>query len=238
MSAGNAYWEPLESYEPGVLVGRLEDELRPYFESISLIVRSFIERNKEDFVKTLPYRIYNEKAVIDFCAQDMLEMGKSLGPDTDVYVFIARQLEDEAKHFMMLKRVYEKLSGRPFSLSSVKPAYAPTKYGRLVQQGEVLRRAANRYAGEGAAYIPAKLTAELVGGEIGRAYNVIEKDEFFHKRLGQLGLESWLTSKESFEKVRETIAERRSASMRMWLDIYGFNKEAVELFEANYGGIE
>ena len=107
-----------------------------------------------------------------------------------------------------------------------------------MKRGEFIRRAANRFAGEGFAYVAAKTTADMAGGDIGDAYKVITSDEYFHKKLGQLLLERYASSVDKRKHIQEIVAERAKGSIKMYLEIYGYNKEAVDIYESNFGELD
>ena len=229
-------YAPLQSYSPSRFIEKLEQELEPFFEGGGIILREYIKREKDHFVDKLPYRILNEKGIADTCAVDLLEMGDQDNFETRDYVFIARQLEDEAKHFMMLARIYEARTGKKIIPKELKPLKTQSeKYDPLMKKGEFIRRAANRFAGEGFAYTAAKTTAEMVSGDVGEAYKVITSDELFHKKLGQLLLERYVSSVDKREVVREIVMERAKGSIKMYFEIYGYNSEAAEIFKSHFG---
>ena len=229
----------LESYSPSTFIEKLDTQLTPYFEAAGIILKEYIRQQGENFWNTLPYRILNEKGIADTCAVDLLEMGEQDDFETKEFVFIARQLEDEAKHFMMLAKIYERRSGKKIVPKNLVPLKTQSaKYDPLMKRGEFIRRAANRFAGEGFAYIAAKTTADMAGGEIGDAYKTITSDEYFHKKLGQLLLERHASSVDKRSTIQEIVAERAKGSIKMYLEIYGYNKDAVEVYESNFGALE
>jgi len=229
----------LESYSPSTFIEKLDFHLTPYFDAAGIILKDYIREQGTNFWSTLPYRILNEKGIADTCAVDLLEMGEQDDFETKEYVFISRQLEDEAKHFMMLAKIYERRTGAKIIPKNLVPLKSQSaKYDPLMKKGEFIRRAANRFAGEGFAYIAAKTTAEMAGGEIGDAYKVITADEFFHKKLGQLLLERYASSVDKRSTIKEIVEERAKGSIKMYLEIYGYNKEAIEVYESNFGTLD
>jgi hypothetical protein len=229
----------LESYSPSTFIERLDLQLTPYFDAADIILKEYIREQAGNFWRTLPYRILNEKGIADTCAVDLLEMGEQDDFETKEYVFISRQLEDEAKHFMMLAKIYERRTSEKIIPKNVVPLRSQiAKYGPLMKKGEFIRRAANRFAGEGFAYIGAKTTAEMAGSEIGDAYKVITADEFFHKKLGQLLLERYASTVDKRSIIQDIVAERAKGTIKMYFEIYGYSKEAVEVYESNFGRLD
>lgn len=238
MSYQDGRYALLQSYSPSAFIEKLEQELTPFFEGGGIILQEYIKQQGSHFIDRLPYRILNEKGIADTCAVDLIEMGEQEDFETRDFVFIARQLEDEAKHFMMLARIYEAHTGKKIIPKELKPLKTQCeKYVPLMKKGEFVRRAANRFAGEGFAYTAAKTTAEMVSGDIGEAYKIITKDEMFHKKLGQLLLERYASSADKREMIREVVMERAKGSIKMYFEIYGYNKEAAEIFESHFGDL-
>ena len=229
-------FDALELYEPSTFVQKLEERLGPFFEAATVVQKAYILEQGKNFINTLPYRILNEKSIADTCAVDLLEMGELDDFEVKEFVFVSRQLEDEARHFMMLAKIYEAHTKKKVIPNQIKPLKTQSeKFDPLKRKGEFIRRAANRFAGEGFAYNAAKTTYEMLSGDIGDAYRIISKDEYFHKRLGQLLLERHALSPNKRSAIEEIVMERAKGTIKMYMEIYGYNEEAAEIYRSHFG---
>jgi hypothetical protein len=232
----------LESYDSSYFIKKLDEELEPYYQLQKSLMKQYLENHLNDFIHSLPYRCWNENAVVDFCARDLLELSKDTTFERDLYAFIGRQVEDETKHFLMLSRIYEKHTGNVVRPRDVKPFKAQEEvFAQLFMGGEAIKRAIARFASEGGAYYSALVTVEATRGksglldEISRAYETITRDEFFHKKLGEFGLEKFARSGDHNEEIRSQVFEYAGKQFKMYLQIYGYNKDAVDVWNSCYG---
>lgn len=234
----------LDAYEPSQFMRKLDEELQPYYTAQELTMTVFVADQGDKFLYTLPNRCWNEKATVDFCAYDLLDTANEDMFDATTYTFFGRQLEDETKHYFMLAKIYEK-----YTKKKLKPKDIELKESQKAvfsgtnRIGDPIQKAVTRFSGEGGAYRAAKITSSVlkgksgVSGEIGHAYEIITRDEAFHRKLGEIELEKFAANPENRENIRKRVIEMAAHTLSMYFDLYGFNEEASEIWKANYGNL-
>jgi hypothetical protein len=168
-------------------------------------------------------------------ADELARFGYEL--DRGLYILIARQVEDEATHYDLLAKVIEEMTGSRLDPAELVPTEAQRRLGYA--GNDVLSHMAFRFCAEGRsaflAGLMVKISEKLGLNAMASAYRVIERDEVFHKKIADIGLEMFAKSDEDQTRIKKEVEVARERGFRNFYEIYGPNKNAIEIYERAYG---
>lgn len=218
-------------------VKELDSREIPFYKACELLITDFFSSNipKDQLIRAIKQRCYNEFMAAETFADELARFGYEL--DRGLYILIARQVEDEATHYDLLARVIEDLTHEQLDPKNLSPTQVQKKLGYA--GNDVMSHMAFRFCAEGRsaflASLMIKISEKLELGAMASAYRVIERDEVFHKKIADIGLEMFAKTEEDQNRIRREIAVARERAFGNFYDIYGPNEKAREIFEVAYG---
>lgn len=227
----------LDFKDPRDFVRELDREELPFYKSCEVLITDFFgsKLSKDELVRAIKQRCFNEFKAAETFADELVRFGYDL--DRGLYTLIARQVEDEAMHFDLLAKVIERFSGQTLHSAELKPTKAQEILGYAGD--DIVGHMAFRFCAEGRSAFVAGLmvrVSEKIGfQDMAAAYKIIERDEIFHKKVGDIGLEMYARTEESQTKIREAVKIARERAFRNFYEIYGPNEPALKTYEEAYG---
>jgi hypothetical protein len=215
----------------------LDSKEIPFYKACEVLITDFFYSDvpKGQLIRTIKQRCYNEFMAAETFADELTRFGYEL--DRGLYILIARQVEDEATHYDLLAKVIEDLTNEPLNPRDLSPTQVQKQLGYA--GNDVLSHMAFRFCAEGRsaflASLMIKVSEKLKLGAMASAYRVIERDEVFHKKIADIGLEMFAKTQSDQNRVRNEIAIARERAFRNFYDIYGPNEKAKTIYENAYG---
>lgn len=209
----------------------------PFYKACELLITEFFNSNisRDQLILTIKQRCYNEFMAAETFADELTKFGYEL--DRGLYILIARQVEDEATHYDLLAKVIEDLTHTRLDPKDLSPTQVQKQLGYAGT--DVLSHMAFRFCAEGRsaflASLMIKISEKLQLGAMASAYRVIERDEVFHKKIADIGLEMFAKTEADQRRISNEVAVARKRAFGNFYDIYGPNQKAKEIFEEAYG---
>ena len=209
----------------------------PFYRACEILIGKFFDSDisEQRLVQTIKQRCYNEFMAAETFADELARFGYVL--DRGLYILIARQVEDEATHYDLLAKVIEELTGSELHPDELSPTDVQKKLGYAGQ--DILSHMAFRFCAEGRSAFLAKqmigISEKLGLKSMASAYRVIERDEIFHKKIADIGLEMFAKTQADQAKISSEIAIARERGFRNFYEIYGPNEEALKIYQEAFG---
>ena len=178
-------------------VQKIKNENSELFNQSRINVRRFFASNpsKEHMIEHFTGRMVNEAMNMKLIAAEVASAPTSM--DVTELELLTKQVQDEAKHFRMVKEVIEHISGKPvdvveaFAAETSSPqAKGASLLGKYGASEDPAALAVYQLVAEGRAEAVWNEMAECVEDEfISSRYATIAKDEGFHSNIGAWKLE-------------------------------------------------
>jgi hypothetical protein len=208
----------------------------PFYQACEVLITQFFSSDlpRDKLISSIKQRCYNEFMAAETFADELTRFGYEL--DRGLYILIARQVEDEATHYDLLAKVIERLTGSPLSPADLAPTDAQKKLGYA--GNDILSHMAFRFCAEGRSAFLAglmiRISEKLGLNDMASAYRVIERDEVFHKKIADIGLEMFAKTEADQAKIKREIGVARERGFRNFYEIYGPNEKAKNIYEIAY----
>jgi hypothetical protein len=215
----------------------LDSQEAPFYQACEVLITDFFASNlpKDQLIRSIKQRCYNEFMAAETFADELTKFGYEL--DRGLYILIARQVEDEATHYDLLAKVIEELTHEPLNPKDLSPTQVQKQLGYA--GNDILSHMAFRFCAEGRsaflASLMIKISEKLSLQGMASAYRVIERDEIFHKKIADIGIEMFAKTESDQKRIRTEIAIARERAFRNFGDIYGPNEKAKIIYENAYG---
>jgi rubrerythrin len=192
-------------------VAKLAQDNELLFKASELNVEAYFNSNPttEQLVEHFTGRMVNER-------MNMVEISAKIASapastSTEDLQLLAKQAQDEANHFRMVKEVIEHITGKEVDVEAAISAEAakPTAKGAALlakyeAESDPLALAAYQFIAEGRAERVWNKMAECIQDEfISTTYAKIARDEGFHSNIGRRSLELLATDAETQARVEE-----------------------------------
>lgn len=226
-------------------VEQLELGNEAMFRASELQVKAYFDSkpSKAELIDHFKGRMVNERMnLIEISAQIAAAPADA---DTTELNLLAKQAQDEAKHFRMVRNVIEHLSGETLDVESAVQEHSAkldTKGAALIKKygadKDPLMLAVYQLIAEGRAARNWKMMSECIEDQfIARTYAKIAKDEKFHASIGRRQL---------LKLCEDTLAQARVLAIvdQMRKDLFlitcaksGMNPESKAIMEKAYGAL-
>ncbi len=229
----------MQLMDPRDFVKELDSQDLPFYKGCEILITQFFDSDvpRDKLIHTIKQRCYNEFMAAETCADELTRFGYEL--DRGLYILIARQVEDEAIHYDLLAKVIEDLTGSPLNPSDLAPTEVQKRLGYA--GNDILSHMAFRFCAEGRSAFLAglmiRISEKLGMRAMASAYRVIERDEVFHKKIADIGLEMFSKTGADQAKIRQEIGTARERGFRNFYEIYGPNETAKSIYENAYGKV-
>ena len=226
-------------------VKQLELNNEALFRASELQVKSYFDSkpSKEELIDHFKGRMVNERMnMIEIAAQIAAAPSDA---DTSELNLLAKQAQDEAKHFRMVKNVIEHISGERCDVAAAVEEHST----KLDSKGAALIR---KYGGdtdpvmlalyqliaEGRAARNWKMMSECIDDEfIASTYAKIAKDERFHSSIGRHQLIKLCEDEKAREKISAVANSMRKDLFLITCAKSGMNAESKSIMEEAYGSL-
>jgi len=226
-------------------VQQLSKNNEALFRASELQVKSYFDSKpgQEELVDHFTGRMINERMnMIEIAAQIARAPADA---DTTELNLLAKQAQDEAKHFRMVKDVIEHISGEPVDVAAAveqhstkldsKGAALIKKYGGDTDE---LMLALYQMIAEGRAARNWAMMSECIEDDfIARTYAKIAKDEKFHSSIGRRKLIELCDDATAQQRILEVADEMRKDLFLITCAKSGMNAESKQIMEDAYGAL-
>jgi rubrerythrin len=213
------------------------------FRASELQVKSYFDSkpSKEELIEHFKGRMVNERMnMIEISAQIATA---SADADTTELNLLAKQAQDEAKHFRMVKNVIEYISGEKLDVAAAVKEHSTqlnTKGAALIKKygadKDPLMLAVYQLIAEGRAARNWKMMSECIEDQfIARTYAKIAKDEKFHSSIGRRQLMALCEDPVNQQRVLEVVDAMRKDLFLITCAKSGMNPESKKMMEDAYG---
>jgi len=206
------------------LINKLSIDNLELFAASERNVEAYFNSNpsKEALIEHFTGRMVNERMNMVAIAEKIAS--SSVDTDTADLCLLAKQAQDEARHFEMVREVIEHIAGHKIDVADAiaREAAKPTAKGAsLLDKYEAaedsIALALYQFIAEGRAEVVWDKMAECIEDEfISKRYAKIARDEGFHSKIGRRSLEKllaeasndeWLAVEELAGKIRADLLE-------------------------------
>lgn len=226
-------------------VEQLELNNEALFRASELQVKSYFDSkpSKEELIEHFKGRMVNERMnMVEISAQIAAAPADA---DTTELNLLAKQAQDEAKHFRMVKNVIEHISGKKCDVSAAVKEHA----SKLDSKGAALIR---KYGGdkspvmlalyqliaEGRAARNWKMMSECIDDSfVANTYAKIAKDEKFHASIGRRQLIKLCEDPVAQQQVLQVADSMRKDLFLITCAKSGMNAESKQIMEKAYGSL-
>ena len=203
--------------DPKQFVKELAKNNETLFKASAMQVKAYFDSkpSKEQLIDHFRGRMVNER-------MNLIEISKKISEmpvDTSVQELqlLAKQAQDEAKHYRMVKEVIEHITGEEEDLEAACDSWETritSKGAALIQKYEAhqdpIALALYQTIAEGRAEAVWDQMAETIDDDfISSRYAKIARDEGFHSNIGQWKLAQLVTTPEAQEKAEKLAMEMR-----------------------------
>jgi hypothetical protein len=224
-------------------VKELELENEALFRASELQVKSYFDSkpSKEELIEHFKGRMVNERMnLIEISAQIASAPADA---DTTELNLLAKQAQDEAKHFRMVKNVIEHLSGEKCDVAAAVNEHASklnTKGAALIKKygadKNPVMLALYQLVAEGRAARNWKMMSECIDDEfIATTYAKIAKDEKFHSSIGRHQLLKLCEDPIAQGQITQVVDAMRKDLFIITCAKSGMNPESKKIIEDAYG---
>jgi rubrerythrin len=224
-------------------IENLELRNEAMFRASELQVKSYFDSkpSKEELIEHFKGRMVNERMnMIEISAQIA---SASADADTTELNLLAKQAQDEAKHFRMVKNVIEHISGEKLDVADAVKEHSTqlnTKGAALIKKygadKDPLMLAVYQLIAEGRAARNWKMMSECIEDQfIARTYAKIAKDEKFHSSIGRRQLMALCEDPVNQQRVLEVVDAMRKDLFLITCAKSGMNPESKKMMEDAYG---
>jgi rubrerythrin len=224
-------------------IENLELRNEAMFRASELQVKSYFDSkpSKEELIEHFKGRMVNERMnMIEISAQIA---SASADADTTELNLLAKQAQDEAKHFRMVKNVIEHISGEKLDVAAAVKEHSTqlnTKGAALIKKygadKDPLMLAVYQLIAEGRAARNWKMMSECIEDQfIARTYAKIAKDEKFHSSIGRRQLMALCEDPVNQQRVLEVVDAMRKDLFLITCAKSGMNPESKKMMEDAYG---
>lgn len=226
-------------------VEKLEFDNEAMFRASELQVKSYFESkpSKAELIDHFKGRMVNERMnLIEISAQIASAPADA---DTTELNLLAKQAQDEAKHFRMVKNVIEHLSGEQLDVEAAvveHSAKLDTKGAALIKKygadKNPLMLALYQFIAEGRAARNWKMMSECIDDSfISSTYAKIAKDEKFHASIGRRQLMKLCEDPVAQQQVLQIADSMRKDLFLITCAKSGMNPESKKIMEDAYGSL-
>lgn len=224
-------------------IENLELRNEALFRASELQVKSYFDSkpSKEELIEHFKGRMVNERMnMIEISAQIA---SASADADTTELNLLAKQAQDEAKHFRMVKNVIEHISGEKLDVAAAVKEHSTqlnTKGAALIKKygadKDPLMLAVYQLIAEGRAARNWKMMSECIDDTfIANTYAKIAKDEKFHASIGRRQLMALCEDPVNQQRVLEVVDAMRKDLFLITCAKSGMNPESKKMMEDAYG---
>jgi rubrerythrin len=226
-------------------VQQLSKNNEALFRASELQVKSYFDSKpgQEELVDHFTGRMINERMnMIEIAAQIARAPADA---DTTELNLLAKQAQDEAKHFRMVKDVIEHISGEPVDVAAAVEQHSKkldSKGAALIKKyggdKDELMLALYQMIAEGRAARNWAMMSECIEDEfIARTYAKIAKDEKFHSSIGRRKLIELCDDATAQQRILEVADEMRKDLFLITCAKSGMNAESKQIMEDAYGAL-
>ena len=224
-------------------VQQLSNNNEALFRASELQVKSYFDSkpSKEELIDHFTGRMINER-------MNMIEMSAQIASapaDADVTELnlLSKQVQDEAKHFRMVKDVIEHISGKSVNIAKAVEEHSKkldSKGAALIKKyggdKDELMLAIYQMIAEGRAARNWAMMSECIDDSfIARTYAKIAKDEKFHSKIGQRKLLQLCDSQEAQKRILDIVDNMRKDLFLITCAKSGMNADSKKIMENAYG---
>jgi rubrerythrin len=224
-------------------VEQLEFQNEALFRASELQVKSYFDSkpSKAELIDHFKGRMVNERMnMVEISAQIAAAPADA---DTSELNLLAKQAQDEAKHFRMVKNVIEHLSGEPCDVGAAVAEHADqlsTKGAALIKKygadKNPVMLALYQLVAEGRAARNWKMMSECIDDQfIASTYAKIAKDEKFHASIGRHQLVKLCEDAVAQQQIVEVANAMRKDLFLITCAKSGMNAESKAIMEDAYG---
>ena len=204
-------------------VANIAKENEVLFKASAMQVKAYFEQDlsKQELVDHFTGRMVNER-------MNLVEISKAISEmpaDTSVeeLQLLAKQAQDEAVHYRMVKEVIEHITGEPVDLEAATASWetrVKNKGASLINEfnahEDPIALALYQMCAEGRAGAVWNQMAETIQDEfISTRYARIAKDETFHSKIGAWKLEQLVTTPEAQAHATALVGKMRKELYRI-----------------------
>jgi rubrerythrin len=226
-------------------VEQLEKNNEALFRASELQVKSYFDSkpSKAELIEHFKGRMVNERMnMVEISAQIAAAPADA---DTTELNLLAKQAQDEAKHFRMVKNVIEHLSGEPCDVGAAVEAHADqlaTKGAALIKKyggdKSPVMLALYQLVAEGRAARNWAMMSECIEDQfIASTYAKIAKDEKFHASIGRRQLMQLCEDPVAQQQIMEVADAMRKDLFLITCAKSGMNAESKKIMEDAYGSL-
>jgi rubrerythrin len=226
-------------------VEQLELGNEAMFRASELQVKAYFDSkpSKAELIDHFKGRMVNERMnLIEISAQIAAAPADA---DTTELNLLAKQAQDEAKHFRMVRNVIEHLSGEELDVESAVKEHSAkldTKGAALIKKygadKDPLMLAVYQLIAEGRAARNWKMMSECIEDQfIARTYAKIAKDEKFHASIGRRQLMKLCEDPLAQARVLAIVDQMRKDLFLITCAKSGMNPESKKIMEDAYGSL-
>lgn len=224
-------------------IEQLEQGNEAMFRASELQVKSYFDSkpSKDELIDHFKGRMVNERMnLIEISAQVAAAPADA---DVSELNLLAKQAQDEAKHFRMVKNVIEHISGEKLDVEAAVKEHSAkldTKGAALIKKygadKDPLMLAVYQLIAEGRAARNWKMMSECIDDTfIARTYAKIAKDEKFHASIGRRQLMKLCEDPVNQQRVMEVVDQMRKDLFLITCAKSGMNAESKQIMEDAYG---
>jgi rubrerythrin len=226
-------------------VEQLESQNEALFRASELQVKSYFDSkpSKAELIDHFKGRMVNERMnLIEISAQIAAAPADA---DTTELNLLAKQAQDEAKHFRMVKNVIEHLSGEPCDVGAAVEEHSSqlaTKGAALIKKyggdKNPVMLALYQLVAEGRAARNWAMMSECIDDQfIASTYAKIAKDEKFHASIGRRQLMQLCEDPVAQQQIMEVANAMRKDLFLITCAKSGMNAESKKIMEDAYGSL-
>jgi rubrerythrin len=212
------------------------------FKASAMQVKAYFESNpsKEELVDHFKGRMVNERMNLVEISKKISEM--PLSTSTEELTLLAKQAQDEAKHYRMVREVIEHMTGEAVDLEEAAAAWETritSKGASLIDKynahDDEIALALYQTIAEGRAEAVWDQMAETIQDDfISHRYAKIARDEGFHSNIGKWKLEQLVTTPEAQAHAAKLADQMRKDLYAISAKNTKFVPEAAALVEEAY----
>jgi len=225
---------------------QFDDELvaanEALFKASAMQVKAYFESqpSKEELVDHFKGRMVNERMNLVEISKKISEM--PLSTSTEELTLLAKQAQDEAKHYRMVREVIEHMTGEEVDLEEAAAAWETritSKGASLIEKynahDDEIALALYQCIAEGRAEAVWDQMAETIEDDfISSRYAKIARDEGFHSNIGKWKLEQLVTTPEAQAHAAQLADQMRKDLYAISAKNTKFVPEAAALVEEAY----
>lgn len=224
-------------------IEKLELGNEAMFRASELQVKSYFNSkpSKDELIDHFKGRMVNERMnMVEISAQIASAPANA---DVTELNLLSKQVQDEAKHFRMVKNVIEHISGEPCDVQAAVEEHSKkldTKGAALIKKynadKDPLMLAVYQLIAEGRAARNWKMMSECIDDQfVARTYAKIAKDEKFHASIGRRQLMKLCEDPKNQQRIMQIVDAMRKDLFLITCAKSGMNAESKKIMEDAYG---